>query len=378
MPDKVVWEIEPHTRAKHELLRRYLGAWFPILASSGRHKRILFIDGFAGPGVYSGGELGSPLIALNVLIGHPHFERWQSTEFKFAFVESDANRHSSLESEVETFWKSVPDGKPSNVVVHVVNAEFVAVAKDIISDLSDRNKQLAPTLAFIDPFGWSGVPLTVIRDLLSFDRCEVLFNFMFDAVNRWVADERPGIATHFNDLFGSEEREHARAAGMSGDVRKAFLSALYMHQLQEVAGFDFVRKFEMVDSERGRTAYFLMFGTRHRKGLSVMKDAMWALDPVAGVRFAGSAGAQEMLFEPEPDFGPLREAIRVRFMGETVSVEDVERFVIDETDYKVTHCKKQVLRPFEESGELECLSPRKRRFTYPAGVQLRFMAAEAE
>ena len=77
-----------------------------------------------------------------------------------------------------------------------------------------------------------------------------------------------------------------------------------MRQLRDVAGFSFVRKFEMIDVERGRTAYFLMFGTRHRKGLSVMKDAMWALDPISGMRFAGTAGAQEMLFELEPDFGP--------------------------------------------------------------------------
>ena len=28
-----VWQIEEHTKAKHEILRRYLSAWFPILAS---------------------------------------------------------------------------------------------------------------------------------------------------------------------------------------------------------------------------------------------------------------------------------------------------------------------------------------------------------
>src|SRR5690554_564418 len=35
MPDEPIWPIEEHTKAKHELLRRYLGAWFPILASRG-------------------------------------------------------------------------------------------------------------------------------------------------------------------------------------------------------------------------------------------------------------------------------------------------------------------------------------------------------
>lgn len=376
MPDETAWKIEPHTRAKHELLRRYLGAWFPILASSGYNRRVLFIDGFAGPGAYASDEPGSPLIALGTLIGHPQFERWSGTEFKFMFIESSRDRHSSLEAEVEALWKSLHGGKPSNIQVHIINDEFAAVAKRIVADLADQQKKLAPTLAFIDPFGWSGVPLSVIGDLLSFDRCEVLFSFMFDSVNRWVTDDRPEIATHFNELFGSDGREHAQAAGMRGDARKTFLSELYMRQLRDVAGFKFVRKFEMIDVDRGRTAYFLMFGTRHRKGLSVMKDAMWALDPVAGARFTGSAGSQEVLFEPEPDFDPLREAISTRFAGETVLVAEVEDFVIDETDYKATHYKKQVLRPMEESGQLVCLSLRKRRFTYPAGTRLQFGATD--
>lgn len=62
------WPLEPHTSAKHEIMRRYLGGWFPILGSA--HRRIVFIDGFAGPGVYDHGQHGSPVIALNTLLNH--------------------------------------------------------------------------------------------------------------------------------------------------------------------------------------------------------------------------------------------------------------------------------------------------------------------
>ena len=46
--EQTIWKIEPRTAAKHELLKHYLGAWFPILAS--REQRIIFLDGFAGLG----------------------------------------------------------------------------------------------------------------------------------------------------------------------------------------------------------------------------------------------------------------------------------------------------------------------------------------
>ncbi len=107
-----------------------------------------------------------------------------------------------------------------------------------------------------------------------------------------------------------------------------------------------------------------------------MKDAMWSLDPIAGTRFSGHAGDQQMLFSEELDVSPLRRALLDRFTGESVAVEVIERFVIEETDYKATHYKKQVLKVLEEDGLLLCESDRKRRGTYPKGTKLRFLTPE--
>lgn len=129
-----------------------------------------------------------------------------------------------------------------------------------------------------------------------------------------------------------------------------------------------------MDVDRGRTAYFLMFGTRHHKGLEVMKDAMWALDPIAGARFTGFAGGQQMLFGSEADVGPLRAALLGRFAGQAVPIETIEHFVIEDTDFKTTQYKKAVLKELEADGVIACESSRKRRLTYPAGTILRFPA----
>jgi hypothetical protein len=40
-------DAEPHTIAKHVILRKYLAGWMPTLSSW--NKRLIFIDGFAGP-----------------------------------------------------------------------------------------------------------------------------------------------------------------------------------------------------------------------------------------------------------------------------------------------------------------------------------------
>ena len=100
-PNQTIWEIEPHTAAKHELLKHYLGAWFPILAS--REKRIIFLDGFAGPGIYSDDSPGSPIIALNTLLNHGAFPRCNGCEFVFLFIEQDPARFERLQTEIRQF-----------------------------------------------------------------------------------------------------------------------------------------------------------------------------------------------------------------------------------------------------------------------------------
>lgn len=91
---ETVWELEPHTQAKHDLLRRYLGAWFGIMGRSAG--RIVFFDGFAGPGTYKGGEPGSPVIALKTLLDHSN--RYDACQYVLIFNEADRARYDSLQT----------------------------------------------------------------------------------------------------------------------------------------------------------------------------------------------------------------------------------------------------------------------------------------
>jgi three-Cys-motif partner protein len=92
-PSSTLWAREPHTKAKHDLIR-YLDGWFPIL---GRFNRmVLFLDGFAGPGSYSESEMGSPLLAIEALLDHPLIDCFTKTEFVFLFCEPEHDRASAL------------------------------------------------------------------------------------------------------------------------------------------------------------------------------------------------------------------------------------------------------------------------------------------
>src|ERR1039457_5595519 len=95
VPKDTIWPIEPHTSAKHQILRKYLDAWLPILGTY--NKRIVYLDGFAGPGRYTGGEPGSPIVALEAALTH---EAKLPGELVFLFIEKRTDRADHLSAEI--------------------------------------------------------------------------------------------------------------------------------------------------------------------------------------------------------------------------------------------------------------------------------------
>ena len=372
MPRKdmpTIWNIEPHTTAKHEILRHYLEAWFPIL---GRwNGRVLFIDGFAGPGIYANGEPGSPLIAIKTLLDHAMFHRLHC-EFVFLLMEPDGKRAASLNAQLTAFFASRP--KPKNVHVEVLRTTFEDAAETVLRRLEEQKQRLAPTFAFIDPFGFSGMPLEVIGRLLSFNKCEVFLNFMYDWVNRFV--DNPEQQENFKRLFGTDS--YRAASKLSGRPRFDFLLELYTSQLRERCKFEFVQSFSMIHAS-GHVGNVLIYGTRSLDGVRVMKDAMWKVDADAGIQFSDRFHDQEVLFTGRNvDVAPLRTALVQHYAGRNVRVEEIVRFVLTETPYAAGHWNRLVLSPLEREGAITVTaSPRKKRFTFPEGTVVRFPSQSA-
>src|SRR5574341_186890 len=94
---ETIWKLGGHTAAKHRILRYYLDAWLPIMCSW--CPKLVMVDGFAGPGVYKGGEPGSPIIMLNAYLEHAARDR-MSSELVYAFIEQDRARFNRLQEEV--------------------------------------------------------------------------------------------------------------------------------------------------------------------------------------------------------------------------------------------------------------------------------------
>jgi three-Cys-motif partner protein len=99
--EPVTWEREDHTKAKHDLLLAFFNKWVSIHSEHFAKRGaglVRIYDGFAGPGVYSGGESGSPLILMRALCTNPNLhKRWQAVRYELHFVEKDSARAAMLQ-----------------------------------------------------------------------------------------------------------------------------------------------------------------------------------------------------------------------------------------------------------------------------------------
>lgn len=357
-PRTTCWDLEPHTSAKHLILRRYLQAWLPIMTRW--NGRVLYIDGFAGPGIYQGGEEGSPIIALKEAINHTAQIRSQVI---FLFIEADPARLEVLKQQIG----ALP--VPSNFKVQCLLGKFDEHLTQVLDFVKEQKRDLAPTFAFVDPFGFSHTPFSLIKRLMQNDKCEVLITFMFEAINRFLAHpDQPG---NYDSLFGSPDWRGAIPIE-DAQARKKFIHDLYLRQLQTSAAITYVRSFEMFDTGN-RPEYFLFFGTKSYDGLKKIKEAMWKADESGRFQFSDTTDMnQSLLFQPTPDFSDLKGRIVAKFRGRRVTVDDVERFVVVETPYRETHFKQQVLKPMESviPPELRVVTRtgQNRRGTFPSGT----------
>ncbi len=360
-PKSTVWKIEPHTQAKHEILRRYLGAWFGILGQ--KVPRVVYIDGFCGPGEYEGGEPGSPLIALQQ--AKPHAAKHINTEFVFIFIDEREDRIENLQNQIQK------EDYPSNMKIFPLVGTFENEITQLFVWLDERGVGLAPTFAFIDPFGFSGIPFRLVSQFLRYERVEIFINVMAESIIRFVEHPNDTIPQYIIDTFGTSQVIDALKSATN---RFAALRDLYQSQLKLHARF--VRYFEMRD-KHNKLIYYLFFASNNRLGHQRMKEAFWKVDKHGGYSFSDGTNPNQLVLyspDPSPDVAGL---IQERFKGKTVNTTEIYEFINDETAYIESHAKK-ALQLLEDRQQIKVndqkIDGRKRiRRTFPEGVTVTFL-----
>lgn len=347
-PEETVWALEPHTKGKHEVLSHYLDAWLPIMLHS--NDRVRYIDAFAGPGLYQGGEVGSPLIAMERFITHSRTTGAKGS-IAFDFIESEHDRYMHLKSVVTGRYPELP----SNATWEAHPGTFHDTMTKILDQLDRQRRNLPPAFVMIDPFGVSDTPMDTVQRILKHPKAEVCFTLMYDTVNRFLTASQ--LNATLTDLFGTDEWKQG-ACIKDGNDRLTFFVDLYKSGLKK-AGATQLLHFA-IDKEGKRNYYVIIYATKSIKGSDVMKKAMWNVAPDGNFRFVGGNQNQVSFGEGIVDFNELQRQLVDRFHGKGwIPMEVVVDFVMsDATPFHSGHLIRKTLMPMEKSRLIEVRRPR--------------------
>ena len=160
----------------------------------------------------------------------------------------------------------------SRTLVSAVSGEFSHLCRQFY----EHAKSFA--FVFIDPKGWR-IDIDALAPLLRRPNTEILFNFMFDFINRAASMADPLIVDGLNALIkadGWRERLVAAQGHESrhlAEVRKEILVDAFSRTLAKIGGYEFVAETPIFRPLAHRTLYSLIYATRRPPGIEVFRRA---------------------------------------------------------------------------------------------------------
>ncbi len=323
--EETLWIADPHTIAKVDILENYLSRYFQIIGSF-NNKSIVYVDGFAGPGRYKNHPTGSPLAALKAakIALSSKNPIVKASKIHCIFVEERKDRCEFLNDLIEPF-RSEP-----RIDIHIFEGDFVK-SLPRIEELFPQLFSTNWSFFFIDPFGPTVIPFSLIEQILRNKSSEVFLNLDGDGIGRiFLAGESANSEQNLEYIFGGNKDWPSlfrQASSLDECARQAL--ALYKTNLFGIPGVDYAFAYEM----RGRhnsINYFLLFASHHPLGLIKMKEAMKSINKNGSYVFSDARVGQHELFSFDDPTSYANE-IWEKFRGKKVERREVERYVLNET-----------------------------------------------
>ncbi len=362
-PKETVYEAEPHTKAKHQILEAYLKRFFLILsrqsAQVGSSKRLLYVDGFAGAGEYVGSVAGSPLVAIRAAQTAAH----STVPIQIRLIEK---RHDRVENLRQLLLQSKSQLPAFIQVDDPIEGECEPAVLEMVEREEAAKGTLGPAFFFLDQFGYSSFSMGLVAKILGHPMCEVFSYLNWNMLHPFMADptKREGISKSFG---GSEWKD---VIDLHGREKEDRFRDIYLKALTERGGAKFVYPFAM-RGDNDAIIYWLFFSTNNLRGLEEMKRAMWEVDRSGSFEFSDKfASSMGKLFA----YNDVRLAndLHTTFAGQQKTIEDLELFVLTKTPAVVF---KTALGNLLDENKLVHVSghARKKDFSNSAAV-VRFVA----
>jgi three-Cys-motif partner protein len=251
---------------KHFLLSDYLETFAHKIASG--FAEICYVDGFSGPWQNTGERFEDTSfgIALGALTRAKATWRALGREVRMSahLIEKDGRAYRNLQAVKAQF---------PEIAIATHHGSFIDLAPDLRQAISAH----AFAFVFIDPKGWR-IDMTRLAPLLRRPNSEVVFNFMFDFINRAASIQAPEVKRGLHELIpNSAWRDQLATPPPPGlaeaEHRKRVLVEAFSSELGRLGDYRFVAETTVLRPTRDRPLYCLVYGTRSPIGLKVFRES---------------------------------------------------------------------------------------------------------
>jgi len=280
-------ETSEQSRVKAAIVAKYFDAWSRVIIPTVKKRgdRIVYIDLFAGPGRYKDGTKSTPLLILQQAIAHADMRQLLVTYFN----DADADSSASLKAAI----CEIPGIDTLRYKPIITNA---IIGKEVVAEL--QNTKLAPTLFFVDPWGYKGLSLDLISSVLKDWGCDCIFFFNYNRINMGLHNDV--VKEHMDALFGAARADvlRTRLEGLRPTERELAIVEELAAALRDKGG-RYVLPFAFRNEKGERTSHHLIFVSKHFRGYEIMKDIM------ARESTAADQGVPSFMYSPADERQPL-------------------------------------------------------------------------
>lgn len=348
MTDDFFAQQSEESKVKTEIVAKFFASWSNVILGSQRRRnkplKIAYVDLFAGRGRFDDGSPSTPLLVLEHAIANEAHRHALTSVFN----EADAGYRQHLQKNIA----SLPG-------IETLAKKPIFLGETVDSDYSPFLNQVKgiPTLFFVDPWGYIGVSVELLRSAVQQAwGSDLIFFFNYKRICAGIANDL--FAERMKAIFGSRYATLRKTVEqLHGEAREEAITTAMAEELAENAA-EHVLKFRI--ERHGATSHYLFFISKSSKGRQIMADIMAGVSTERDkgvIPFEFSNAAKEpvqtsFLDEPKDPLGDLARDLLRQCAGKTMTTTEVfAHCTFPGKNFRMKNYKQALLR-LEAEGKI--------------------------
>ncbi|MEO7658426.1 MAG: three-Cys-motif partner protein TcmP [Pyrinomonadaceae bacterium] len=351
--DRFYDEQTAQSEIKTEIVRKYFWAWAKVISKQVRKigkDKVGYVDLFAGRGTYNDGSKSTPFLILEGAIRDPIIREMLVAYFN----DEDPQNCNSLTQEIE----KIP------LVTDLRNKPLVTnkLVDDEMAEFFEKSTTI-PSLFFLDPWGYKGLSLRLVKAVIQSWGCDCMFFFNYNRINGALSN--PVMTHNMNKFFGEANAKRLRSEILqkSPEQREKLIIQSVKDALKELGGTYSIEYF-FKDANGSKTSHFLIFVSKNILGYDIMKSIMakessFKIEGVASFGFNPNDERNRALKESAPTLfemfespiSTLSQKLIEKFCGQTLTLTEIYQNHHLGTEYILKNYQ-DALRHLEEQGRI--------------------------